>query len=214
MLVAVGVGAATPTAPGGVAKQPLPPILNATESSAEDLIDDALAADRARVVAGARALQRTAAQAVPVLRKAGLTEAELSALRARAARVATVSHSGGFINVALAANAVSELMPGLFSHFAVSIPPSVLTLDYLEREAQLRARAEQRAQVPALVRRLATTWSGLRARVVSRGGRQQATDFDRHVAKMKRLAGVAGIALQREAAVGLELVDAVERVFG
>jgi hypothetical protein len=209
----LAVAATAPDA-GSVAKKPLPQILDATESSAEDLIDYALAGDRGRVVAGARELERTASQAAPVLRGAGSSRARVTALRRRAAHVVAVSRSGKFVGVALAANAVSALMPGFFGHFAVSIPPSVLTLDYLEREAQLRARAGQKARVPALVRQLGNTWSGLRARVVSRGGRREAVAFDRHVAAMKRLAAAAGGGLQREAADGLELVDDLERVFG
>jgi hypothetical protein len=105
-------------------------------------------------------------------------------------------------------------MPGLYGHFAVPVPPSVLALDFLEREAQLRARAAQKARVPALASRVASTWSALRGRVVARGGSQQATAFDKHVAAMKRLAPAAGPALQREAVAGLELVDDLERVFG
>jgi hypothetical protein len=216
VLAAIGVGAvsALPAAAGSAGRQPPPQILEATESSAEDLIDYALDNDRSRVVAGAQKLNRTAAQAVPVLRGAGPTNAQLSALRQRAARVASVSRSGRFITVALAANAVSELMPGLYSRFSVAIPPAVLSLDYLEREAQLRARAGQKARVPALVERLATSWSGLRARVRARGGRKEAAAFDKHVAAMKRLAPAAGVGLQREADVGLELVDDLENVFG
>jgi hypothetical protein len=213
LLVALGAGAATPGTAAGIAKKPLPLVLDATESSAEDLVDSALAADRSDVVAGARELKRSAAQAIRVLRKAGVSEAELTALRKRAARVAAVSSSGRFITVALAANAVSEVMPGLYGHFAVAIPPSVLALDFLEREAQLRARAGQKARVPGLVRRVASTWSALRRRVVSHGGSRQAAAFDKHVATLKRLAPAAGAALQREASVGLELVDDLERVF-
>jgi hypothetical protein len=214
LTVGVGAGSALPARGADAAKKPPPQILDATESSAEDLIDDALAGNRSRVVAGAQQLKRTAAQAVPVLRGAGPTNAQLRALRERSARVAAVSRSGRFITVALAANAVSELMPGLFGKFAVSIPPAVLSLDYLEREAQLRARAGQKSRVPPLVDHLASTWSGLRARVRSRGGRKEAAAFDKHVAAMKRLAPAAGGALQREADVGLELVDDLENVFG
>jgi hypothetical protein len=215
LLVVAGLAAgAAPALPATAGKKPPPQILEATESSAEDLIDYALEGDRSRVVSGAQQLKRTAAQAVPVLRGAGPTNAQLSALRTRAARVAGVSRSGKFVDVALAANAVSELMPGLYRRFAVSIPPAVLALDYLEREAQLRARAGQKSRVPPLVDHLASTWSGLRARVRSRGGRTEAAAFDKHVAAMKRLAPAAGGALQREAGVGLELVDDLENVFG
>jgi hypothetical protein len=213
VLAAVGLGTGS-AHPAAAAKKPPPQILEATESSAEDLIDYALDNDRSRVVAGAQKLNRTAAQAVPVLRGAGPTNAQLSVLRQRAARVASVSRSGRFITVALAANSVSELMPGLYSRFSVAIPPAVLSLDYLEREAELRARAGQKGRVPALVHRLATTWSGLRARVRARGGRKEAAAFDKHVAAMKRLAPAAGVGLQREADVGLELVDDLENVFG
>jgi hypothetical protein len=50
--------------------------------------------------------------------------------------------------------------------------------------------------------------------VRARGGRKEAAAFDKHVAAMKRLAPAAGVGLQREADVGLELVDDLENVFG
>jgi hypothetical protein len=116
--------------------------------------------------------------------------------------------------VALAANAVSEIVPGLYARFADPVPPAVGTLDYLDREAELRSLAGQRTAVPTLVQRLSRTWAGVRPRVRAHGGGSVAGAFDRHVAAMTRLAPAGGAELRREAARGLELVDQLEQVFG
>jgi hypothetical protein len=114
----------------------------------------------------------------------------------------------------VAANAVSQLMPTLYGHYASPIPVAVRALDYLDREAQLRSLAGQRERVRPLVAQLAATWAGLRAKVIAKGGRTEAAAYDQHVAAMKRLAPAAGKGLRREADNGLNLVDSLEGVFG
>jgi hypothetical protein len=94
------------------------------------------------------------------------------------------------------------------------VPPAVGTLDYLDREAELRSLAGQRTAVPTLVQRLSRTWAGVRPRVRAHGGGSVAGAFDRHVAAMTRLAPAGGADLRREAEHGLALVDDVEQVFG
>jgi hypothetical protein len=218
-LVATGVvGAgraakATPTAPAAGSKTPLPHILNAVESSAEDIVDLALAGERARVVTAAKQLKSEARASLAVLRAAGVPRAQLVLLRQRADRVAAVSAGLRLIGVALAANQVSQLMPSLYSRFANPVPPALLRLDYLDREAELDSLAGRADRVPPLVGELDQTWSGIRSAVLARGGAKEAAAFDRHVAAMKRLATSTGKPLQREAVNGLNLVDSLEGVF-
>ena len=93
--------------------------------------------------------------------------------------------------------------------------PRVLTLDYLDREAELRSVAGQREPARAAVKKLGVTWRLVRPRVVAAGGANTARSYDAHVSAMTRLArGAALTTLEREAARGLELVDELERVFG
>lgn len=196
------------------AQPPVPTVLAATESSAEDLVDYALQAQRGKLVAGAKELQAAAGSAGVALRKAGASPAAVTLLQKRAARVAALAPKASFIRVALAANAVSQLMPGFYARFSDPVPPTVLALDYLDREAQLRSIAGEQEAVRAAVVRLGSTWKTLRPRVTGAGGASVASRYDAHVAAMTRLAQSGDAAsLQREAVRGLDLVDLLEGVF-
>ena len=118
------------------------------------------------------------------------------------------------MEVALAANAVSGLMPTLYAHFDVAVPTAVLELDYLEREAQLRSLAHEDVAAGSAVEQLRRTWQRLRPQVVDSGGQDEAARFAEHLAAMERLRRERDASgLQEEAKNGLELVDELERVF-
>jgi hypothetical protein len=196
-------------------KPPVPASLDATESDAEDLVDVALSGRRADVVSGAGELAATAnGPAAAALAHAGVPDAEIARLEQRARRVARVAHSGSFVSVMLASNAVSELMPDLYARFADPVPPLVLKLDYLDREAQFRSLAHQPAKVAEAARALRATWARVRPKVVGAGGAGQAAAYAAHVAAMERLDPAAAAKVQGEAVRGLALVDELEQVFG
>jgi hypothetical protein len=192
----------------------VPPSLTTLESSAEDLVDAALAGNRAEVTAVAASLSRVARGPVAnSLKRAHLRRATIRRLEARATAVDRIAARGSFTRVALAANAVSGLMPGVYRHFRDRVPPSVLTLDYLDRETQLRALAGERKRVTAAVRRLASTWRPLRRRVIAAGGAKPAAAYTTHVAAMTRLLKRTLKEVRAEAVHGLVLVDRLEAVF-
>jgi hypothetical protein len=197
-----------------VPKRRVPRSLGTVESGAEDAIDFAHAGDRDKVVRATRKLRRAAdGQAAADLRKAGTPDREIVELQSRARLVAAVAPRAGLLRVMLGANQVSALMPGLYARYRDPVPPDVLKLDYLDREAQLRSEAGDRPDVRAAVRSLSATWDGLRADVIAAHGRKVARSFSRHVAAMRRLSRAGGPALQHEAVTGLELVDELEGVF-
>ncbi|HEY7536466.1 MAG TPA: hypothetical protein VH721_00635 [Gaiellaceae bacterium] len=209
------LGAAASPGAASRAKAPVPAVLTETESSAEDLIDDALAGDRGSVISGAASLAAAASgPAATTLTKAGVPAATIIELEQRASRVARLSRKGPLVEVLLAANAVSQLMPALYGHFEASVPTAILTLDYLDREAQFRSLAGQPQLVATAVADLGRTWASVRPKVITAGGKPEAAAYDRHVAAMERLARGAGKQLQAEAVRGLELVDRLEGVFG
>jgi hypothetical protein len=215
-LVAASIGSAAPSAaaPVAVMRPPVPPSLTALESSAEDLVDVALAHDRSRVVAMAGTLASSAGGATgKTLLSAGVAPADVAALRARVAVVARLSHGGPYTSIALAANAVSGIVVTLYGRFADRVPVAVRRLDYLDREAQLRSLAGQRKAVVPIVAQLAATWTPLRPAVVGHGGQTVAAAYGRHVAAMRRLAPAPGGAFRSEAVNGLNIVDELETVF-
>jgi len=215
-IAAVAVVLAVALALGGAAaaKPPLPAVLVDTESSAEDIVDYALAGDRGQVVSTAARLKGAAdGPAAAALVRSGVPAATVAQLVLRANRVARISHRGSFVTVALAANAVSGLMPILYGRFANRVPASILALDYFDREAELRSLAHDPASVARAVEQLARTWARVRPTVIAAGGAVEAAAFGRHVAAMGRLDPNAGKPVQAEAARGLELVDRLEDVF-
>jgi len=197
-----------------LAAAPVPPVLKATESSAEDIVDFALTGDRANAIAAAAGLRAAArGSAAQALTKAGVPRATVALLRQRADRVAQLARSGPFIGIALAANAVSQLMADLYSRFEDRVPPSILMLDYLDREAELRSLAGQRAPAVMAVAQLGPAWARVRPRALRAGGAREAAAYTKHVAAMTRLVHGALKRLQAEAVRGLELVDELERLF-
>jgi hypothetical protein len=196
------------------AKQPVPASLSDTESAAEDIVDHVLAHDRGSAVETATTLRRLArGPAATALAGAGVPSATVADLRRRADRVERLSHAAPFIDVALAANAVSQLMASLYAHFQDPVPAGILALDYLGREAEFRSIAHQPDKVAAAVAALERTWTPLRPKVVRAGGTREAANYGAHVAAMKRLVSSKPSKLQAEAVRGLELVDKLEDVF-
>jgi hypothetical protein len=192
----------------------VPSSLQAVESSAEDLVDFALAGDRRETAATAAELAtRASGPAAASLARAGVAPADIARLKRTASQVSRLAARAPLVRVALAANAVSGLMPELYAHFHNRVPPSVLALDYLDREAQLRSLVLERARVDVAVKRLASTWAPLRAKVVAAGGAAPAAAYDKHVSAMKRLVRGSLTAVRNEAVHGLVLVDALEQVF-
>jgi hypothetical protein len=204
--------ATTPRPPG---QEPVPASLGAVESSAEDIVDFARSGERARVLATAHRLRRVAeGPAAASLRKAGASESAIAHLALRARLVERLAPRAGLLRVSLSANQVSGLMPALYAQYADPVPPAVLELDYLDREAQLRSLAGDRAAAAAATAELESIWTALGPRVVDAGGAGVAARYMRHVGAMRALAsGHDPHALQAEAVKGLALVDELERVF-
>jgi hypothetical protein len=182
------------------------------ESRAEDIIDYAREGKRARVAAAAAALASTArGRAATDLRKAGVPEDRIALLADRARLVDGIADRAEPVRISLAANQVSALMPEFYARYADPVPPEVLKLDYLDREAELRSLAGDKAGVRGSTAGLSDTWTGLRPRV-ARLDRRLSARFTRHVAAMGRLSP-SSPALRKEAATGLALVDRLESAF-
>jgi hypothetical protein len=193
---------------------PVPSSLQSVESSAEDLVDLALAGDRRGTIATAGELAAFAkGPAAASLTRAGVGSAKIVQLGRTANRVVALAPRAPLVRVALAANAVSGLMPGLYAHFHDRVPPSVLALDYFDREAQLRSLVRERRRVNVAVKQLASTWAALRPRVIAAGGAAPARAYDKHVAAMERLVRGPLKNVREEAEHGLAVVDTLEQVF-
>jgi hypothetical protein len=213
---AVAHGTSTPapkTVRAAANASTVPAPLTRAETAAEDVIGFLESGHPAKSKAEARILRDLAhGKAADALRRAGVSQAGIQALQQRADRVARLSLGGASaLRVSLAANSVSQLMPGFYARFHDRVPVTVLRLDYLDREIQLRSRAGQARKVEQVVRQLAATWRELRPQLVAAGGTQVATSYDRHVTALQR--GGTAAAVQKQAVHGLDIVDQMETVF-
>ncbi len=178
---------------------PVPPSLRTIESASEDIIDLALAGKRGEVVQKAKRLD-AAAKGEPG-----------DELKTRAARVTKLAPSAPLLQVAIASNQVFELVPALFAQYKTVVPSSVTTLDYLDFEAKLESRANDRAKLRRAATLLGTTWDSLRSQVKDT---RAAARFDAHVRAIRKLTDNANPEkTQREAQHGLDLVDELEESF-
>jgi hypothetical protein len=215
ILAAALPGRAAPIGHGAGGRTPAPAILTRIESGAEDLVDLALAGDRRGVIGEAKRLAReTDGSSTASLTGLGVPSATIARLRERANHVLQLAPGGSFVEILLAANAVSQLMPAIYGHFDDPVPTPILALDYFDREAELRSLARQPQRVADAVDGLWRTWARVRSTVIAAGGASEAAAFEAHVATMKRLEPGMGRQVRAEAAHGLELVDALEHVFG
>lgn len=201
---------ARPAAAATTSTVPTP--LTRAETAAEDVIGLLERGKRDGSRSEAQLLARLAhGRASAALLAAGVPSAQVGAFQQRADRVAALSASGaGDLRVSLAANRVSQLMPGFYARFSDPVPPGVLALDYLDREVQLQSKAGD-ARAAAAVRALADTWRQLRPAVLAAGGSRVAAVYDAHVRALARASSPA--ATQREALHGLVVVDRMEQVF-
>jgi hypothetical protein len=191
---------------------PIPASLRTVESASEDIIDLALAGERAEVVRKARALRKAAAgPAAADLAKAGVTPDRLRVLKARAARVAKLAPQAPLLDVALASNQAFALVPNYFARYESPIPSDVTLLDYLDFEAKLESKAGDVAKLQRAIVGLQSTWKSVKPQVEDS---EAAANFDAHVKAITKLATNADPdKTQREAQHGLDLVDELEQSF-
>jgi hypothetical protein len=197
-------------------RKSIPRSLSRAESAAEDSIDLILAGNRDKAIRSAANLDQLAQRDLAKDLDGIASKEELGELQARATELARIAPSGEPIAVALAANHAFELIARLFGKFHSDVPAAVLTLDYLDFEAKLRALAHDIDPLRAAVTRLSTTWSEL-AKPFPSGDKAGAVRgrFDAHVAAMTTMAtaGTDFDGMAREAQHGLDLVDELEEVY-
>ena len=131
---------------------PVPPALRTVESAAEDTIDHALAGDRAqgrshgaRAAGGGRRPGPARARRTPAWRGARIED-----LRARSAEVARAGARRATCSRSRwPPTTPSSSSPASSRATRAPVPAGVLTLDYLDFEAKLRARAHDDARLRA-----------------------------------------------------------------
>ncbi|MEA2273106.1 MAG: hypothetical protein QOI98_1814 [Solirubrobacteraceae bacterium] len=201
------------TAAAKTSTSTVPKPLTRAETAAEDVIGFLEKGQPAKSKAEALVLRNLAhGQAADALRQAGVPSTQIKLFQQRADRTAWRSLTNAqALQTSLAANSVSQLMPGFYARYQDPVPAAVLKLDYLDREVHLRSQAGQQEQLSAAVRQLESTWQQVRPQLVKAGGTTEATAYDAHIKALQR--GGTTAAIQKQAVTGLDIVDKMEGVF-
>ncbi len=182
------------------------------EALAEDTYDKALSGDAGGVHAAAASIQSRWKKLRKTVVRAGLKEASARALDRSVARLVSLSASAAdTLQLARAANAVTDTMDDIFALYHPKAPPELMTLDFLGRELMLDARTPDLHAGAAHRKDLQSEWAGVRPKVIKAGGEKEATGMDDTLAAADRAIAQGDQAeLEKQAQSELELVDAIE----
>jgi hypothetical protein len=166
------------------------------------------------VAAAAASLDRDWQAFRPQAQAAGATAAVLDATDQAVAGLDDAAAGTDGLAMARAANAVSAAMPDLFSLFQPAVPPALLTLDGLGRELVLDGKEADFTAASGHLASLSAAWESARAQVVAAGGTTEAAQYDAALSALDADTSASDPArLQTDANAGLDLVDAMEKLF-
>jgi hypothetical protein len=192
----------------------VPGDLLAIEGSAEDAFDLALAGDLITVATDAKAIEQTWGQVRPEMESHVGSLPAFPVMDQAVAGLRAITTAEDPTRAARAANAISAPMAELFAIYLPTVPPAVLSLDYLGREVVLDGREADVTKGNGHVDTIATTWASLRAAVVSVGGSAEAAAYDASIAALRAdLTNNNHAQLVVDANAGLEIIDAIEGKF-
>ena len=194
----------------------VPSGLSRVESAAEDAYDHALAGDHTRlsrsVATAAAGWKRFRATA----KKDGASASTLAKMDSAVASLvaANAAAKGERPKLARVANAVSESMEALYALYSPTVPPAILTLDYLGREVVLDAQMSDLKAAAGHVSALDAKWGSVRKAVLDAGGKAAAAAYGASLTKLHDALTAGDAATVASVANdGLELVDGLENVF-
>jgi hypothetical protein len=195
------------------ARRGIPQAVLDFESLAEDAYDTALSGDVAALQKAAAALSDHWKKLRKRVVHDGLKDASARALDKSVARLSELSGtSADSIELARAANAVSDTMDDVFALYHPKVPPEILSLDFLGREIVLDCKTTDGSAAASDLKTLEKEWAGLRPKVIKAGGSKDATELDDALRASRRaLSGADWAELQKQAEAELELVDSMEK---
>ncbi len=196
-------------APGTV-----PASLQTIEAQAEAIIDDVPGGDwtkvNADVVPIADAWKAYQAQASAD----GAPQALQDAFAAALGGLQQATSVKNAADTMQSANDVSAAVIDLFSMYHPAVPPDLGRLDVFEREVVLDAGDQDFTAVADSLAKIDAIWARLKPSVLAHKGADVAKQFEASVAAQQAaLKAKDGSAITTEANKGLELVDAIEKVY-
>ena len=109
------------------------------------------------------------------------------------------------------ANQITLMVANMSAHYKTVFPVEITKLDYLGRELEIWAAANDSAKLQQTTQMLRQTWNGIRPSVEAHGGVAEAKKFDELVAEAERAKSSSDY--ERVAKRLLDEVDNLEKLF-
>lgn len=209
---------ATPTATPAAASQVelgvVPDELQTLEAGAEDVIDFAPSGGWDRITKDGTAMTAAWQAYLPTANAAGATSAMQEAMTGALDRLQKAAESQDAAATMQAANDVSAIVVELFDLYHPTIPADIGRLDVLERQLILDVAAADYTKAQTSFAKTQAVWASVKPSVLDHQGAAVAQQFAESLQTQEQaLQAKDAAALTSEAQNGLELVDALERLY-
>jgi hypothetical protein len=210
VVAALLAGCAGKSATPGV----VPDSLHGIEAAAEDIIDLAPGGDWGKISSDtsgiADAWMAYPSQAV----KDGAPQAVLDSLSGALSQLQSAVAAKDTAGTMQSANDLSAAVVELFAIYNPAVPADIGRLDVLERQVILDVTANDYAAVTTTLAKVKSVWENVQASVLNHSGKDAAAQFNASIATQENaLKARNGAALTDEAKNGLEIVDALEKLY-
>ena len=215
-LMALTAGCSTGGGEGGDELGDIPQELASVESLAEDAFDEALLGNASNVFDLATQLRTDWDAYRPEGVDDGALPADLQQIDAAIVALLDVAAvSVDPVELGRASNAISAPMPQLFDLYAPIVPVELLALDFDGREVILDAIADDFPSATTNVDVIEATWAAFKSEVIDAGGTLEAGQYDAVIVALRAaITATDAIELRAQSNISLDLVDAIEALFG
>lgn len=209
LLTACGAQTATPSNPGIV-----PNSLQTIEAAAEDIIDFAPSGNWDKIDKDVTDIETAWTSYELQADKDGASQELQDIMNSAIAELKNASASKDASTTMQGSNDVSAAVVELFALYNPKIPADIGRLDVLERQVILDVAAQDFAAAQKSLARTKSVWEEVKALVLEQNGKEVAAEFEASLAAQESaLDAKDKKVLTNEAKNGLEIVDALERLY-
>lgn len=214
MLVAVTALSACGGKPAVTKTGVVPDSLQTIEGAAEDIIDFAASGNWDKINADVTSIADSWKVYQPQAGKDGAQQATQDALSSALAKLQTASAAKDAAGTMQSANDLSAAVIELFAVYNPKVPADIGRLDVWERQVVLDVAANNYDAAAASLAKVKSVWESVKPSVLEHNGKDVAAQFDTSIATQEQaLTAKDGATLTSEAKNGLEIVDALEKLY-
>lgn len=193
---------------------PLPSPLVTIEAAAEDIIDYAPSSNWDKINQDVTDIENAWKSYEPQAGKDGASREIQAAMNSALTKLETASAAKDASATMQGSNDVSAAVVELFALYSTKVPANIGRLDVLERQVILDVAAKNYSAATKSLDHTKAVWEEVKPSVLEHNGKEVAAQFEMSLAaQTSALDTKDDAALTKEARDGLEIVDALERLY-